>query len=63
METKNYSLSTGKSSVLTTIQNYLIEKSQGLNLFEKVMLTLYAFMTVFFFAATFYFVFTRGLKY
>lgn len=63
METKNYSLSSGKTSVLSDVQNYLIEKSQGLNLFEKVMLSLYAIMTVFFFVVTFYFVFTRGFKY
>ena len=63
METKNYSLTSDKSTIVSGIQNYLIEKSQGLNLFEKVMLSLYTIMTIFFFIATLYFVFTRGFKY
>lgn len=63
METKNYSLTSSKTSVFSGIQNYLIEKSQGLNLFEKVMLSVYTIMTIFFFVATLYFVFTRGFKY
>ncbi len=68
MEAKNYSLESKKSvvhraNVFSTIQKYIHEKTDGLNLFEKIMLTLYSLMTLFFLLSALYFVFTKGFKY
>ncbi len=68
MEAKNYSLESKKmdvhrTGVFSAIQKFLQEKSEGLNLFEKIMLTLYALMTLFFLFSTLFFVFTKGFKY
>jgi len=68
MEAKNYTLESKKidvhrAGVFSSIQKFLQEKSEGLNLFEKIMLTLYGLMTLFFLFSTLYLVFTKGFKY
>lgn len=65
---ENYSLKTQEevrhtSGFLSMIQEYLQEKAEGLNLFEKVMLTLYSMMTLFFLFSAVFFVLTKGFKY
>lgn len=68
MEVENYSFETEKiasesSSVIEVIQNFIHEKTDGLNLFEKVMVALYGMMTLFFMILAIVFVFTHGFKY
>lgn len=68
MEIKNHSLESEKSmisysGVLMSFQKYFHEKTEGLNLFEIVMLTLYSLMTVFFLLTAIYFVLTKGFKF
>lgn len=68
MKMENYSLKTQEevrhtSGFLSMIQEYLQEKAEGLNLFEKVMLTLYSMMTLFFLFSAVFFVLTKGFKY
>lgn len=68
MEADNRSLSSEKSVVAGTgifnvIQEYVNEKAEGLNLFEKVMLTLYSLMTLFFLFSAVYLVVTKGFKF
>lgn len=68
MKTENQFVDSGKlfvfgSEVSNMFQEYLHEKVDGLSLFEKVMLTLYSSMTVFFFGAAVYFVLTKGLTF
>lgn len=68
MKAENHSLNSGKSTIsssgiLSAIQEYLHERAEGLNLFEKVMLTLYSMMTMFFLGAALYLVFTKGFKF
>lgn len=68
MAVKDHSLSTEESKVshsgvFATIQEYFHEKAEGLNIFEKVMLSLYSLMTIFFFFSALYLVFTKGFKF
>lgn len=68
MGIKNHSLGSEKSmvsypGVLMSFQKYFHEKTEGLNLFEIVMLTLYSLMTVFFLLTAIYFVLTKGFKF
>ncbi|MFC2128097.1 hypothetical protein ACFLRU_06965 [Bacteroidota bacterium] len=68
MEVKNYSIESSKEArqddgVLLSIQDFLVEKTDGLNLFQKVMLSLYVLMTLFFFLSAIYFVITKGFKF
>ncbi len=68
MEIENYTIKSQKevahpSSLLSMIQEYFHEKAAGLNLFEKVMLTLYSLMTLFFLFSAVFFVLTKGFKY
>lgn len=68
MKMENYSLKsqeevTRSSGWMSMIQEYLHEKAEGLNIFEKVMLTLYSLMTLFFLFSAVFFVLTKGFKY
>lgn len=68
MKAENHSLNSEKSSIsstgiLSAIQEYLHERAEGLNLFEKVMLTLYSGMTLFFLFAAVFLVLTKGFKF
>lgn len=68
MAAKDHSLSSEKSTiqqigVLSVIQEYFREKAEGLNLFEKVLLTLYSLMTLFFLFSALYLVLTKGFKF
>mgnify|MGYP001158489427 CR=1 FL=1 len=68
MELNDHSLQSGKSvvpqtGILISIQEYFQEKAEGLNLFEKVMLTLYSLMTVFFLLSAIFLVITKGFKF
>jgi hypothetical protein len=68
MEVKNHSLESQKSvvsptGILMSIQEYFHKKAEGLNLFEKVMLTLYSLMTLFFLLSATYLVLTKGFKF
>lgn len=66
MKAENHSLNSGKSlgsGIVNSIQEYLHEKGEGLNLFEKVMLTLYSMMTMFFLFSVVYLVLTKGFKF
>ena len=68
MKVENHSLNSEKSvissiGVLHAVQEYLNEKAEGLNLFEKVMLTLYSVMTMFFLFSAVFLVLTKGFKF
>lgn len=68
MKIENHSLNSGKPvisgvGVLHAIQEYLNEKAEGLNLFEKIMLSLYSMMTMFFLFSAVYLVLTKGFKF
>ncbi|WP_139957597.1 hypothetical protein [Flavicella sediminum] len=68
MDIKNYSIESGKTvtqngGFLSSVQSFIAEKGEGLNLFQKVMLSLYVLMTFFFFLSAIYFVLTKGFKY
>lgn len=67
MKAENHSLNSGKSvisgvGILHLIQDYLNDRAEGLNLFEKIILTLYSMMTMFFLFAAVYLVMTKGFK-
>jgi hypothetical protein len=68
MKAENHSLNSEKSvvsgaGILLTIQSYLNDKAKGLNLFEKIILTLYSIMTMFFLFSAVYLVLTKGFKF
>ena len=68
MKIENHSLNSEKSvisgsGIVNSIQEYLHERAEGLNLFEKVMLTLYSLMTMFFLFSAVYLVLTKGFKF
>ncbi|MEI6866342.1 hypothetical protein [Flavicella sp.] len=68
MKVENHSLNSGKSvissvGVLHAIHEYLNEKAEGLSMFEKIMLTLYSMMTMFFLFSAVYLVLTKGFKF
>jgi hypothetical protein len=68
MGIQNHSLDSEKSVVsrsgfVVAIQEYLNDKTEGLNLFEKLMLFLYSLMTLFFLFSAVYLVLTKGFKF
>jgi len=62
MKTQHHSLSFGKSIglALHSIQEFFNEKTEGLNLFQKIALTLYTLTTLFFLFAALYIAISKG---
>jgi hypothetical protein len=60
---KSNQTSVRSSGLWSSLIEFLKEKADGLNIFQRILLCLYILMTFFFLAAAFYLVFTKGFKY
>ena len=68
MKAENHSLNAGKTlislpGIVNTIQEFFKERTQGLNFFEKLLMTIYSFITMMFLLSALYLVFTEGFKF